>query len=58
MISKGNTNFFNLSPNLSDGPHIDLIRRGGLWFEVRFHAEYDNVIKIDKDKNANPDYVV
>ena len=52
--------FFNLIPDLSDGPHFDLIRRGNIWLEAHFernlavavtclvHAEYDSVIKTDK----------
>ena len=68
---RGNTVFvFNLKPDLSDGPHFDLIRHGNIRLETRFagnleaavtclvHAEYDSVIEIDKNRDVSPDYIV
>ena len=68
---KSNTIFvFNLTSNLSDGTHFDLVSRISPQLEVRFrqnleeavtclvHAKYDSVITIDKDRNVSPDYIV
>ena len=60
--------FFNLTPDLSDGPHFDLVRRGNIQLEARFsqnlaqaltcvvHAEYDSVLEINRARNVATDY--
>ena len=67
----GSTLFvFNLNAELTDGDHIETIKRGTVRIECRFAAalpvpitclvfsEYDNLILIDKQRNACLDYLV
>ena len=67
----GNTFFvFNLNADLSEGEHVESIKRGTTRIEVRFGtalvnpitclvlSEYDNLILIDADRNISLDYLV
>ena len=59
---------FDLSPDLSDGGHFDLVKHGSLRLEIKFgtaleqsinvivYAEFDNVLEIDKARNVVFDY--
>jgi hypothetical protein len=66
---KGNTLFaFDLTPDLSDGAHFNLIKQGNLRVEVHFknalpttvncvvYAEFENVIEIDRSRNVLFDF--
>ena len=66
---KGYTLFaFDLTPDLSDGGHFNVIKQGNLRLELHFqaqleesvnaivYAEFDNVIEIDKARNVVFDY--
>lgn len=67
----GNTLFvFNLNSELTDGEHIERVKRGSVRIEVRFaqplphpitsivFSEFDSLILIDKDRNPELDYLV
>ncbi|XP_064612526.1 uncharacterized protein F54H12.2-like [Liolophura sinensis] len=67
--SRGYTLFaFDLSPELNDGDHFDLIKKGNIRLEMRFsvplpstvnvivYAEFDNIVHIDKSRNVLFDY--
>ena len=67
----GNTLFvFNLNSEQTDGDHIERAKRGSVRLEVRFaqplptpisclvFSEYDSLILLDKDRNAELDYLV
>ncbi|KAJ8029813.1 hypothetical protein HOLleu_29306 [Holothuria leucospilota] len=59
---------FDLTPDLSDGGHFNLVKEGNLRLEMNFaealprtinvivYAEFDNVIEIDKVRNISYDY--
>ena len=59
---------FDLTPDLSDGNHFNLIKHGNLRLEIHFnaaltatataivYAEFENVIEIDKARNVLFDY--
>ncbi|KAJ8050168.1 hypothetical protein HOLleu_03264 [Holothuria leucospilota] len=59
---------FDLSPDLSPGGHLNLIKQGNLRMELHFaqplvstinvivYAELDNIIEIDKSRNVLFDY--
>jgi hypothetical protein len=66
---QGNTLFaFDLTPDLSDGSHFNLIKQGNLRVEVHFkealpttincivYAEFENVIEIDRSRNVLFDF--
>ncbi|GIY28079.1 hypothetical protein CEXT_683891 [Caerostris extrusa] len=66
---KGNTLFaFNLSPDLCNGDHLNLIKQSNLRLEIKFSqslsqtisviifAEFDNVIEINKTRNILVDF--
>nr|XP_002123084.2 uncharacterized protein F54H12.2-like [Ciona intestinalis] len=56
---------FNLTPDLADGTHFDLIKSGDLSLEAKFgnaltnsvniiiYAEFQNLIQIDRERNRN-----
>ncbi|GBN27014.1 Uncharacterized protein F54H12.2 [Araneus ventricosus] len=65
----GNTLFaFNLSPDLCNGEHLNLIKHSNLRLEIKFtkalpqticvliYAEFDNVIEINKTRNILYDF--
>ena len=67
----GSTLFvFDLNAELTDGDHIEAVKRGAVRIEVRFSnalpnpvtclllAEYNNLITIDKERNISLDYLV
>ena len=59
---------FDLSPDLSDGGHFDLVKRGNLRMEMHFarplpatintivYGEFDNILEIDRSRNVIFDY--
>ena len=59
---------FDLTPDLSDGGHFNIVKQGNLRLELHFksqlpqtvnaiiYAEFDNVIEIDKARNVLFDY--
>ena len=61
---------FDLSADLSNVEYSKTTNRGSLWAEVRFgnqlphavtcyvHAEYDNCIEINQDRNISLDYMI
>ncbi|GIX99585.1 hypothetical protein CDAR_26361 [Caerostris darwini] len=66
---KGNTLFaFNLSPDLCNGDHLNLIKQSNLRLEIKFSqslsqtisvivfAEFDNVMEINKTRNILVDF--
>ena len=66
---QGNTLFaFDLTPDLSDGSHFNLIKQGNLRVEVHFktplpttinavvYAEFENIIEIDRSRNVLFDF--
>jgi hypothetical protein len=70
-FARGSTVFaFDLTNDLSNGPHSEPTKRGGLRAEVRFgaqtphavtcfvHAEYDNCIEINQDRSISLDYLI
>ena len=70
-FGSGSTLFvFDLNAELTDGDHIEAVKRGTVRVEVRFSkalthpvtcillAEYNNLITIDKDRNISLDYLV
>ena len=67
----GSTLFvFDLTADLSNAEHSEPTKRGSLQAEVRFgnqllhavtcfvHAEYDNCIEINQDRNISLDYLI
>ena len=68
-FGRGYTLFaFDLTPDLSDGSHFNLVKHGNLRLELHFkeglastvnaivYAEFENVIEIDKSRNVLFDY--
>ena len=59
---------FNLSPDLCDGPHMNLVRHSNLRLEIKFskpleqtisvlvYAEFENIIEINKERNILYDF--
>ncbi len=67
--AKGYTLFaFDLTPDLNDGSHFNLIKQGNLRLELHFakplpdtinvvvYAEFDNIIEVDRSRNVIFDY--
>ena len=59
---------FDLTPDLNDGSHFNLVKQGNLRLELHFgrplpeticvivYAEYDNIIEVDRSRNVIFDY--
>lgn len=59
---------FDLTPDMTEGSHVDLIKHGTIRMEIHFktaltatvnvivYAEYDNVIQIDRARNVLTDF--
>ena len=59
---------FDLTPDLNDGGHFNLVRQGNLRLEIHFakplpdticvivYAEFDNIIEVDRSRNVIFDY--
>jgi hypothetical protein len=67
--SKGYTIFaFNLTPDLNDGTHFNIVKQGNLRLEIHFaqplaatinvvaYAEFENILEIDRNRNILFDY--
>jgi hypothetical protein len=67
--AKGYTLFaFDLTPDLNDGSHFNLVKQGNLRLELHFakplpetinvivYAEFDNIIEVDRNRNVIFDY--
>lgn len=61
---------FDISPDLNEGDHLNLVKRGNLRLEMRFgtalpntimvivYAEFQNILEVDKSRNVIFDYNV
>ena len=71
IFGHGSTVFvLDLTADLSNAEHSEPPNHGSLWAEVHFgnqlphavtcfvHAEYDNCIKINQDRNISLDYLI
>ena len=59
---------FDLTPDMTEGGHVDLIKHGTIRMEIHFkealaqtvnvivYAEYDNLIQIDRARNVITDF--
>lgn len=59
---------FDMTPDMTDGSHVDLIKHGNIKMELQFkealastvnvivYAEYDNVIQVDRARNVITDF--